>query len=293
MKPTIHSLLTRGRDALATALGLDVDTARIEIQCLLQHVLDVQRVHLLSHPAQELHESQINSYYALLQRRLAGEPIAYLLGQREFFGLNFKVTPATLIPRPETELLVELALARIPSPAQTIWGRGYAFRVLDLGTGCGAIALAIANARPDVGMTAVDASRMALEVARTNAQKLHTHNVCLKYGDWFSACDGNSFDLIVSNPPYVAEGDLHLLRGDVRFEPLKALASGQDGLDDIRCIIQHAPRHLATPGWLLLEHGYDQAEQVRDLLLNSGFRDVFSEKDLAGIERVSGGQIGA
>lgn len=277
---------------LCLELELEATTARIEIQSLLQYTLDVQRVYLLSHPERELQASQLSSYNALLQRRLSGEPIAYLLGEREFYGLNFKVTPATLIPRPETELLVELALARIPSPAQTIWGRGYAFRVLDLGTGSGAIALAIANARPDVEMTAVDASRMALEVARSNAQKLHTHNVCLKYGDWFSACDGKRFDLIVSNPPYVAEGDVHLLQGDVRFEPLKALASGQDGLDDIRCIIQHAPRHLANSGWLLLEHGYDQAEQVRALLSNSGFKAVFSEKDLAGIERVSGGQIG-
>lgn len=277
---------------LCLALQIEATTARIEVQSLLQSILNVQRVYLLSHPEQELFESELASYNALLQRRLAGEPIAYLLGEREFYGLNFKVTPATLIPRPETELLVELALARIPSSAQTIWGRGYAFRGLDLGTGGGAIALAIANARPDVEMTAVDVSRMALEVARTNAERLHTNNVLLKQSDWFSACDGNSFDLIVSNPPYVAADDVHLSRGDVRFEPLKALASGTDGLDDIRRIIQQSPRHLATSGWLFLEHGYDQAEQVRSLLSDSGFKEVFSEKDIAGIERVSGGQIG-
>ncbi len=289
----IADLVREDARRVCLALQLEATTARIEVQSLLQFVLDVQRVYLLSHPEQELNECQFNSYNALLQRRLSGEPIAYLLGEREFYGLAFKVSPATLIPRPETELLVELALSRIPSPAQTIWGRGYAFRVLDLGTGCGAVALAIANTRPDVEMTAVDVSRMALEIARINAERLHTRNVCLKHGDWFSACDGNKFDLIVSNPPYVAAGDLHLSQGDTRFEPLKALASGPDGLEDIRHIIQHAPQHLATSGWLMLEHGYDQAEHVRTLLSNSGFRDVFSAKDIAGIERVSGGQIGS
>jgi release factor glutamine methyltransferase len=205
------------------------------------------------------------------------------LGQREFFGLNFKVTPATLIPRPETELLVELALQRIP--------HNQGCSLLDLGTGSGAIALSIAHARPDVEVMAVDASAVALEVARENADQLGVRNANFVQSNWFSALDGKRYDLIVSNPPYVASDDIHLTQGDVRFEPLTALASGTDGLDDIRRIILEAPKHLNANGWLLLEHGYDQAESVRALLEKNGFGEIFSEKDIAGIERVSGGQI--
>ncbi len=279
----IAGLVRADASRIIQTLQLDATTARIEVQSLLQYTLNVPRAYLLSHPEQVLDEPQLSTYNALLQRRLCGEPIAYLVGQREFFGLNFKVTPATLIPRPETELLVELALQRMP--------QNRTCRILDMGTGSGAIALAIAHARPDAEVIAVDASAAALEVARTNAAQLEIRNVNFAHSDWFSSLDEKRYDLIVSNPPYVAADDAHLTQGDVRFEPVTALASGADGLDDIRRIISEAPKHLVTNGWLILEHGYDQAESVRALLEKSGFSGVFSEKDIAGIERVSGGQI--
>lgn len=306
MPSTIQSLLTRDRAALAGALGLDPSTARIEVQCLLQQVLGAQRAYLLGHPEQVLNEAQQRAYDELLKRRLCGEPVAHLLGEREFFGLTFKVTPDTLIPRPETELLVELVLQRIPSPSATLFPlppagervadrsgevRRERVRVLDLGTGTGAIALSIAHARPDIEVTAVDASEAALQVTRENAQRLDIRNVRILQSDWFSALGDECFDIIVSNPPYIESADEHLLQGDVRFEPLSALASGADGLDDIRRIIAEAPRHLVDGGCLLLEHGYDQAGAVRDLLRKSEFFNIFSEKDLAGIERVSGGIV--
>lgn len=302
MPHSIQFLLTRDKAALESALSLDSGTARIEVQMLLQQVLDVNRAYLLAHPEQQLDEMQQAAYRALLQRRLAGEPLAYILGEREFFGLNFKVTPATLIPRPDTELLVELALQRIPQ-------RG---RVLDLGTGSGAIALSIAHSRTDAEVTAVDASADALEVARENARRLlvqhksaHTStgsvrtdlcgaavigNARFVHSDWFAALEGERYDLIVSNPPYIEDADAHLAQGDLRFEPRSALASGTDGLDDIRRIVADAKGHLNDGGWLMFEHGYDQAERVRALLAASGCIEVFSARDLSGIERVSGGR---
>jgi release factor glutamine methyltransferase len=254
------------------------------VQCLLQAVLHVNRAWLLSHPEQPLAAEQYKQYMSLFERRLGGEPIAYLLGEREFYGLTFKISPATLIPRPETELLVELALQRIPQQGTC--------RVLDLGTGCGAIALSIAHARPNAEVVAVDASAAALEVAQFNIQRLglgNVGNVRLLQGNWFSALHGQRFDMIVSNPPYITVGDAHLALGDVRFEPRTALASGTDGLDDIRRITAQAKDHLNNNGWLLFEHGYGQAAQARALLQQAGFTGVFSERDLAGIERVSGG----
>jgi release factor glutamine methyltransferase len=283
MLSSILSLLTQDKAALESALSLDSITARIEVQMLLQHVLGVSRAYLLAHPEQVLDEAQAPAYRALLQRRLAGEPLAYILGEREFFGLDFRVTPATLIPRPDTELLVELALERIPQ-------RG---RVLDLGTGSGAIALSIAHSRPDAEVTAADFSIEALEVAQENARRLNIGNARFMQSDWFSALAGERFDLIVSNPPYIADADAHLEQGDLRFEPRTALASGVDGLDDIRRIIAGAKAHLTAGGWLMFEHGYDQAERVRELLDATGFAEVFSARDLAGIERVSGGRAAA
>ncbi|MDO8312779.1 MAG: peptide chain release factor N(5)-glutamine methyltransferase [Sideroxyarcus sp.] len=280
---SIRDVLSRDGASLKAALALTADEARIEVQMLLQHVLKVSRAYLLAHPEQVLDITQVAAYGELLQRRLQGEPIAHILGEREFFGLNFKVASATLIPRPDTELLVELALRRIPQCE--------AARILDLGTGSGAIALSIAHARPDAEVTAVDVSQDALEVAWENVQRLNTGNVRLLCSDWFSALVSERFDLIVANPPYIAAGDAHLMQGDLRFEPLTALASGADGLDDIRRIISEAPKYLTANGWLLLEHGYDQAGVVRTLLQENGFDAVFSEKDIAGIERVSGGQI--
>ncbi len=310
MQHTIQSILTRDKAALEAALGPDAGSARIEVQMLLQQVLGVSRAHLLAHPEQALNEAQEASCRTLLQRRLAGEPLAYILGEREFFGLNFRVTRATLIPRPETELLVELALQRIPSPPAPLpqvgegrsasplpltgeGGRqaGRGFRVLDLGTGSGAIALSIAHARPDIEVTAVDASQEALDVARENARRLNIGNVRLLRSDWLSTLAGERFDLIVSNPPYIAENDAHLAQGDLRFEPRGALASGTDGMDDIRRIVAGAKEHLNRGGWLLFEHGYDQAERARERLGAAGYAEVFSAHDLAGIERVSGGMI--
>jgi len=281
MSDSIQDILRHDSRRLSTALGLDADSARIEAQILLQAVLRVSRAWLITHPEMHLDDGQQARYSALLERRASGEPVAYILGEREFYGLNFKVTPATLIPRPETELLVERALDRIPQQG--------ACRVLDLGTGSGAIALSIAHARPDAEVVAVDASSDALAVARENVQLLKLDNVRLLQSDWFSRLQGERFDLIVSNPPYVAEGDAHLAQGDLRFEPRTALASGGDGLEDIRCIINQAKDHLNPGGSLVFEHGYDQAERVRALLQQAGFEEVFSERDLAGIERISGG----
>lgn len=311
MPHTIQSILTRDKSALEAALGLNAGSARIEVQYLLQAVLQVNRAYLLTHPEQILGAGQQAHYAALLERRLSGEPLAYILGEREFYGLTFRVTSSTLIPRADTELLVELALQRIPQPSPqpspctrrghprrerqqscSHWrdGRGSLFRVLDLGTGSGAIALSIAHARPDIEVTAVDASQEALGVARENVQRLNIGNVRLLHSDWFAALAGERFDLIVSNPPYIADGDAHLAQGDLRFEPRDALASGADGLDDIRRIVADAKEHLAAGGWLLFEHGYDQAGRVRKLLDAAGYTEVFSARDLAGIERVSGGR---
>ncbi len=278
---SIQAILQHHSKQLATALNLESSSARIEAQCLLQAVLQVDRAYLLTHPEQLLSDGQQARFTALFGRRLRGEPIAYLLGEREFYGLNFKVSAATLIPRPETELLVELALQRIPQSG--------AFRVLDLGTGSGAIALSIAHARPNAKVVAVDASNAALEVAQFNAQRLNLGNVRLLHSDWFGALQDEHFDIIVANPPYIAADDAHLAQGDLRFEPPSALISGADGLDDIRHICAQAKAHLNLNGWLLFEHGYGQAAQVRALLQQSGFAGIFSARDLSGIERVSGG----
>lgn len=279
---SIRLLLAGDAATLAAALALDPGSARLEAQCLLQHVLGKPRAWLLAHSETALSPEQQAEYEALLRRRVQGEPIAYILGEREFYGLNFKVTPATLIPRPETELLVDLALQRLPP--------GRAARVLDLGTGSGAIALSIAHARPDAEVWGCDLSAEALRVAGENAQRLRLDNVRLVQSDWFGALAAMRFDLIVSNPPYIAEGDPHLSQGDLRFEPPRALASGQDGLRDIRHLASEGRHFLAPAGWLLFEHGYDQAARVRDLLQKTGYRNVFSALDLAEIERVSGGQ---
>ena len=277
----IHTILRQHPPQLQAALNLESGSARIEVQSLLQAVLNVDRAYLLAHPERRLESDQRARYVDLFERRLNGEPLAYLLGEREFYGLAFKVTPATLIPRPETELLVELALQRMPQQG--------ACRVLDLGTGSGAIALSISRSRRDAEVLAVDASAAALEVAKSNAKRLDAGNVRWLHSNWFAALHGERFDIIVSNPPYIAAGDAHLTRGDVRFEPQSALVSGADGLDDIRRIIEMSKNHLHACGWLLLEHGYGQSARVRDLLRQTGFDSVFSARDLAGIERVSGG----
>ena len=283
MARNIQEILLQDTVHLVETLALNPNSARIEIQCLLQQVLNVPRAWLLAHSEHRPNEAKQTHYQELLQRRLQGEPVAYLLGEREFFGLKLRVTPATLIPRPETELLVDLALSRISQQDSC--------RILDLGTGSGAIALALAHARPDIEMLGCDASTTALAVARANAQQLAITNTTFIQSNWFEAFTAQKFNIIVSNPPYIATNDPHLAQGDVRFEPISALISGNDGLHDIRHITAYAPNHLEPGGWLLLEHGYNQSMQVRELLRQAGFDEVFSACDLAGIERVSGGRI--
>jgi release factor glutamine methyltransferase len=281
---TIAQLLLEARRGIASALALPENEARIEAQALLRRALgDVTRAWLIAHESDALAADQAEAFALLLQRRLSGEPVAYVLGEREFYGLNFSVTPQVLIPRPDTETLVEAALAQIP--------RHQPCRVLELGTGSGAIAIAIAKHRPLANVTGIDRSPAALEVARENARKLGAGNAEFRLSHWFSALAQEKFDVIVSNPPYIAADDPHLSQGDLRFEPASALAAGADGLDDIRLIVSAAPAHLVPGGWLLLEHGYDQAEQVAGLLRAVGFGEVASVTDLAGVLRVTQGRL--
>ena len=277
MQGTLQELLKQATARLTSASA----TPRLDAEVLLAHALGRARSHLLAH-ADEAPEAQAaQRFEVLLAARARGEPVAYLTSKREFWSLALTVTPATLIPRPETELLVEQALERIPS--------GAAWSILDLGTGSGAIALALARELPACNVTATDASGAALEVARGNAEALGIKNVEFVTGDWFTPLHGRRYRLIVSNPPYVEEADPHLNEGDVRFEPRSALTSGADGLDDIRRIIAAAPGHLETGASLLLEHGWNQGESARELLRSAGFRSATTYSDLAGHERVSAG----
>jgi len=283
MAATLNDTLRQSTAILAEALALPLAEARLEAQVLLCRAIDQPRAYLAGHDRDPLLPEQAAAFAALLERRGKGEPIAYILGEREFFSLNFKVTPDVLIPRPETELLVELALARLPP--------GQPCRVLDLGTGSGAVAIAVALHRPEAVVLAVDQSAAALEIARENARRLGAGNLRFAQSDWYGALAEEKFDLIVSNPPYIAATDPHLAQGDLRFEPAAALAAGNDGLDDIRVIVRDAPAHLDPSGWLLFEHGYDQAEACRQLLVQAGFSQVSSSNDLAGIPRVTYGQL--
>ncbi|MBP6612338.1 MAG: peptide chain release factor N(5)-glutamine methyltransferase [Aquabacterium sp.] len=264
--------------ALAQARSCGVD--RLDAHLLLGHVLGRSRTWLLSHDTDLLDPEAQARYLALLARRAEGEPAAYLLGDKEFFGLNLRVTPDTLIPRPDTETLVHWALEHLPADQPR--------RVLDLGTGSGAIALALAHERPLAEVTAVDASPGALQVALDNASALGLRLRGL-LGSWFTPVAGERFDLIVSNPPYIAEGDPHMAA--LRFEPETALTAGPDGLDDLRQIIDQAPHHLAPGGWLLLEHGFDQANAVMQLLQNRGFLEVSTRFDLGPQARCTGGRL--
>ena len=271
--PTIREALDAAQQA----------TDRIEARVLLREVLNQSDAWLLAHGDDPLTAAQAQQYVALVVRRVAGEPIAYITGRREFHGREFVVSPAVLIPRPETELLVELALQRLPLGAPS--------RVLDLGAGSGCIGITIAAERPQTQVTLVDASETALEIARANAGQWAPGNTTLLHSDWYSAVAAERYDLIVANPPYVAEGDAHLQQGDLRFEPRSALAAGVDGLSDLQQIIARAPQHLRAGGWLLLEHGFDQAVACAWLLEAAGFQDVINAPDLAGVPRVSGGRL--
>ena len=249
-----------------------------EARLLLAEACGWSAASVLAHPERELDEAAAARFREMTARRRAGEPVAYIVGRREFYGLALEVSPAVLIPRPETELLVDLALERRPRT------------VLDLGTGCGAVALAIKHGLPQARVVAVDASAAALAVARRNAAR-HSLEIDCRHGEWFAPVARERFDLVVANPPYVAEGDPHLAQGDLRFEPRAALVSGPEGLSAIREIARHAPAFLTPGGWLLLEHGLGQDEAVRRLLAAHGLDSVSSWPDLAGIARVSGGRI--
>ncbi|MCL9685494.1 peptide chain release factor N(5)-glutamine methyltransferase [Legionella maioricensis] len=255
--------------------------SRLEAELLLGHLLNKNRAYLFAHPEELLSPTQLNQYQQLIEQRAQGIPIAYLTGTREFWSLSLKVNEHTLIPRHETERLVELALELLPNKPD--------IRVLDLGTGSGAIALALAKERPFWDITACDYSIEALDMARKNAQDLGISNVSFYHSDWFNNLPDVSYHAIVSNPPYIAEHDPHLKQGDLRFEPLSALASGQDGLADLQCIINRSYNYLLPNGLLLLEHGYDQKNGVRAILDKIGYRDIHCWQDIQGHDRVSGG----
>ena len=253
----------------------------LETRMLLMHVLGLSRVQLITQSEQPLSADQAERLNQLILRRVNGEPMAYILGEREFYGLDFYVTPDVLIPRPDTELLVELALQYAPKQS----------RLLDLGTGSGAIAIAVAQQRSDLTVLALDVSPAALKIAEKNAARhLAAGRVQLIQSDWYSAIADQQFATIVSNPPYIVKDDQHLSQGDLRFEPLNALTDHADGLSAYRQIITGAGKHLAEGGWLLMEHGYDQSSAVQELLSAEGFSEIQSWPDLAGILRVSGGK---
>ena len=255
--------------------------APIDAQVLLAHVLRVDRAWLIAHATDALAHAQVEQFFSLARQRRDGEPVAYLTGWREFWGLSLAVDRSVLIPRPETETLVECALRRLPADRP--------LRVLDLGTGSGAIALAVAQERSRADVLATDRSAAALVVAGKNADRMKLANVRWLQSDWYAElpAEGARFELIASNPPYIAEGDAHLREGDVRFEPRAALCAGADGLDALRIIIGGARKRLVEGGALVVEHGYDQADAVRDLMVGAGLSSVESLRDLAGIPRVA------
>ena len=281
MNHTIAEMLRASEQHLNTLC----ESPRLDSELLLASVLDKPRSHLFTWPEQSLTTKQEARFLALLDRRISGEPLAYILGSREFWSMPLRVNPDTLIPRPDTELLVEQALEQLPEKQ--------AWRILDMGTGSGAIALAIASDRPESSIVATDRSEAALATARENASQHGIDSIEFIQGSWLSPLPaGTTFDLIVSNPPYIAEDDPHLLQGDLPAEPRSALVSGRDGLDDIRIIIEQSLTYLVGGGWLMLEHGYDQGEAVRALFQEAGFTEVMTFSDLAGQDRVTRGAAG-
>jgi release factor glutamine methyltransferase len=255
----------------------------VDARVLLCHASGRDATFVIARTEAQLPAPVMEAYAALVERRAAGEPVAYLTGEREFYGRAFKVSPAVLIPRPETELLVDMALERMPRNAPT--------RVLELGTGSGCIAIALASECSQSKIVATDQSLEALTIARRNAFAFHIGNIAFLQSNWFEGLRRERFDLIVANPPYVAADDPHLEQGDLRFEPRMALDGGPDGLDAVREIVKGARGYLEPGGWLLFEHGHDQGAKARGLLRDAAYREIFSARDLAGIERVSGGRL--
>lgn len=272
------STIAEKLQASMQALSEVSDSPRLDAEVLLAHVLKVQRSHFYAWPKQVLTATELSQYDALLNRRLQGEPIAYLLGYREFWSLPLAVSPATLIPRPETELLVSEVLARLPKDEP--------LTVADLGTGSGAIALAIASERPNWQIIAIDRSPEALAIADKNAHDLRLTNVSFQLGNWLTARPSFKFDAIVSNPPYIAEAEWPEYADQLRFEPKEALVAADEGLADIKQIIVAARQFLKLDGWLMLEHGFNQGQVVRSIALQNGYQNVHSICDLAGHERI-------
>lgn len=275
---TIQSLLHYAR-----SIFIESDTAQLDAELLLAHLLQKSRTWLHTWPDKHIDETTVAAYQQLIQRRQQGEPIAHILGRQSFWTLELKVTADTLIPRPDTELLVEEALSTIPEDA--VW------ELADLGTGSGAIALAIASERPAAQITATDQSSAALAVARENAECYSLNNITFRAGSWLQPLPHHHFDLILSNPPYIETDDPHLTQGDVRFDPLSALTAGADGLDDLRQIIANAKTYLKSGGRLIVEHGYDQGKAVRSLFEQHHYTLISTRRDLGGQERISYGTV--
>ena len=278
MTATVQSILKNAQQALAGCS----DSPRLDSEVLLGHVLGANRARIYANPDLPISQEQAIEYQELVNSRVAGKPVAHLTGSREFWSFDLRVTPDVLVPRPETEVLVEAALERLPKEEER--------SVLDLGTGTGAIAIAIAVERPLSALTATDRSNAALDVARRNIAVHCPERVKLIAGSWYAAVADRCFDMIVSNPPYISTEHTEKTDPELRFEPRHALYSGSDGLDDIRALIDGAAAHLNAAGWLLLEHGYDQADAVTELLKHAGFIDIDTRNDLSGHERVTGGR---
>lgn len=273
--------MTSIRECLQRADELDSDSARLDVELLLARVLDKGRTYLYTWPDQALSDSQLEAFESLFKQRRQGRPVAHLLGEREFWGLDLSVDASTLIPRADTETLVEVTLElEVPENAS----------VLDLGTGTGAIALALASEKRQWQLLAVDRSEDAVALAEGNRRKLGLENVAVRQSDWFQSVDASGFHIIVSNPPYIDAADPHLQQGDVRFEPLTALVAEDQGLADIQHIIDSSRDYLIKEGWLLLEHGYRQAQAVRELMLQAGYDSVRTRQDLGGNDRVTLGK---
>lgn len=277
------SSVTQAVTELTKKLSIVTEVPQLEAEILVAFVLQQSRAWLRAHPESILTSEQANQLAQLLARRLLREPMAYITGHQEFWSLRLEVAPETLIPRPDTECLIELALKLYPDKNKTL-------SVVDLGTGSGAIALALASERPNWDISAVDVSQSALSIARKNAQTLRLDRISFYLGDWFTALPINRFDLVVANPPYLTETEWPQYAAALSFEPRTALVSGQDGLDDIRRIVSSAPDFMASNGCLLLEHGMDQGASVRQILSIGGFIDIETTQDLSGRDRVTMGR---